>query len=129
LPVPLGAAEDQRLALRDELGAERAAEQGETDAGLQGEVVLVDGLEEGEVGAAHAPLNAGLGAMRDLLGHEQGQEVTVAQAVLLGALREVGIEPADGGQVQPAQERVDIDRGRRRGHPTTSVTPVGGIPT
>jgi hypothetical protein len=81
------------------------------------------------VGAAHAPLKAGLGAMRDLLGHEQGQEVAVAQTVLLGALGEVGIESADSGQMQPAQERIDVDRGRRRRHPTTSATPVGGIPT
>jgi len=40
-----GPAEDQRVAAGDELRAEDAAEQREPDGGLEGEVVLVDGLE------------------------------------------------------------------------------------
>ena len=129
LAGPAGAAEDQRLPLRDELGTEGAAEQGEADTGLQGEVVLVDRLEKGEVGAADAPLNARLGAMRDLLGHEQGEKVAIAHPFLLGALGQIGIEAPYRRQVQSPQECIDIDRGRRRRHPTTSAMPVGGIPT
>ena len=61
-----------------ELRAEDAAEPGEAHAGLAGEIEVVDGLEEGEVGALHPALDARLGAVGNLLGHEQGQEVPVA---------------------------------------------------
>lgn len=110
-PRATRAAGDQAMALRDELGAEEAAAQGEADTGLEGEVELLDGLEEGEAGAADAALDAGLGAVGDLLGKEQGEEVAVAEAVLLGARDQVGVQAPDGGQVQAVQEGVEVDVG------------------
>src|SRR5947209_18520925 len=49
-----GTAEDERLALGDEVGAAGAAEQREADDRLDGEIVLVDRLEERRVGAMNA---------------------------------------------------------------------------
>lgn len=43
----------------------------------------------------------------------EGQEVAVAEAVVLGALDEVRVEPPDGGQVQAAQQGVEVDDGGR----------------
>src|SRR5215471_1944311 len=74
---------DEAVAVGDQLGAEDAPEQGEADAALEGEVELLDRLEEREVGAPDAALDAGLGAMRDFLSHQHGEEVTVTEAVRL----------------------------------------------
>jgi hypothetical protein len=63
------------VTLGDELGAEKAAKERQAHGGLEGEVVLVDGLEEGEVGPADAALNAGLGPMGDLLGQQCGSGI------------------------------------------------------
>ena len=73
-------------------------------------------LRKGEASAAYAALDARLGAVGDLLGDEQGQEVAVAKALALGPLREVGVEPPHGRQVQAAKQAVEVDDGRRRGH-------------
>jgi hypothetical protein len=107
-----GAAEHQAASLLQELGAEEGAEKGEAHRGLEGEVEVLDGGEEGEVGLADGAFDAGLGAVGDLLGHEGGEEVAVAEAFLLGAGRELGVETADGGQVQAAQQGVEVE-GRR----------------
>ncbi len=106
-------AEDQAGPLSDELGTEEAAEERQADAQLEGEVVLVDGLEERKVGALDAALNAGLRPMGNFLGHQEGQEVPVADRFLFGPGHQFWIQPAHGGQVQPAEKRVDVDRGRR----------------
>src|SRR6266571_9259384 len=74
-------AEDERVALRDELRAEGTAEEREADGGLEGEVVLVERLEKREVGAVHAPLNAGLRAVRDLFGQQQREELSIRHAL------------------------------------------------
>jgi hypothetical protein len=67
-----GPAGDEPEALGDELGAEEAVEQGEPDTGLEGEIELLDGLEDREAAAAHAPSDPNLGAMRGLLSDQQG---------------------------------------------------------
>jgi hypothetical protein len=46
-----GPAGDEPEALGDELGAEEAVEQGEPDTGLEGEIELLDGLEDREAAA------------------------------------------------------------------------------
>ena len=120
------AAEDERVPLRDEVGAEGAAEQRQAHGALEGEVVLVDGLQEGEPGAAGAALDPGLRAMGNFLGHQQGEVVAVRHAVALGAVGQVGIEPADGRQVQAAQEAVEVEGGRKRGAHWTPLAPSDG---
>ena len=92
-----------------ELGAEDAAEQGEADAGLEGEIKVLDGFQEREAGAPHAALNPGLGAVGHFLGDQQGEEVAVAEPVGLGPLGEVRIEAPDGGQMQAPEEGVEVD--------------------
>src|SRR5713226_8817460 len=74
-------ADDEGVALRNELRAEGTAEQRETDGRLEGEVVLVDRLEKRKVGPVHAPLDARLCPMRDLLGHQQGEELAIRHAL------------------------------------------------
>ena len=58
--------------------------------------------------------------MGDFLGQEDGQVVAVGEVLRLGPRGEVGIEAADGGQMQPPQERVEVDR-RRGAHALTSA--------
>src|SRR5437899_9867268 len=108
-------AEDERVALRDELRTEGTAEQREADGGLEGEVVLVDRLEKREVRPVHASLDTRLRPVRDLFGHQQGEEVAIRQALGFRALGELGIEPAHRRQMQPAQEPVEVDRRRGDG--------------
>ncbi len=120
LAGPAGPAEDQRVAAGDELGTEGAAEQREPDGGLEGEIVLVDGLEKRKARPADTALDARLSAMGDFLGQEDGQVVAVGEVLRLGPRGEVGIEAADGGQMQPPQERVEVDR-RRGAHALTSA--------
>lgn len=100
---------DETAALSHELGAEDAAEQGEADAGLEGEIKVLDGFQEREAGAPHAALNPGLGAVGHFLGDQQGEEVAVAEPVGLGPLGEVRIEAPDGGQMQAPEEGVEVD--------------------
>jgi hypothetical protein len=117
-----GPAGDQAKALGDELGPEDAAEQSQADAGLEGEVELLDGLQEGEAGAPHAALDPGLGAVGDLFGHEAGQELAVGQPVLLGPLCQFRIEPAHCRQVEPPEQGVQVDRWRRHRAPSPTLT-------
>src|SRR5207245_2950010 len=116
------AAEDEPGAVGDEFGPQDAAEERQTDGALEGKVILVDRLEEGEAGATHAALDARLSAVGDLLGDEQRQEVAVAKTLALGPLREVGVEPPHGRQVQAAKQAVEVDDGRRRRHRAASWT-------
>lgn len=123
LAGPARPAEDQAVARRDELGAQEAAEERQPHRRLEGEVVLVDRLEEGEVRAPHAALDARLGAMGNLLGHPEGEDVAVAEALALAALRKLGEQTPHGGQVEAAQEGVEVDRrpGRRHRAPSASA--------
>lgn len=61
------AGEDQVVAAGHELGREAGAEQGPAQLGLDGEVELLNGLEQGEAGLAHTADEAGFGAVGDLL--------------------------------------------------------------
>src|SRR2546427_2518629 len=67
--------------------------------------------------------DARLRTMRDFLGHQDGEVITVRHVLALGAGGEVGIEAPHGGQMQPSQERVEID-GRRGRHALTSTVVV-----
>ena len=79
----------------------------------QGQVEFLDPLEEREVRAPDGVLDPGLGAVRDLLGHEHGEEVAIAEALGFGAVHQLGIQSPRRRQVQPPEERVDPE-GRRQ---------------
>ena len=61
------------------------------------------------MGLADGALDAGLATVGDFLGHQGGEEVAVRQAFGLRLDAELGIEPADGRQVEPAQEAVEVE--------------------
>ena len=69
------AGEDQIAAAGHEVGREAGAEQGSAQPGLDGEVELLDGLEQGEAGLAHAADEAGFGAVGDLLAGQGEQQL------------------------------------------------------
>jgi len=71
------AVQDQRAALGDEVRPEIGAEQGLPQARLQGEIELIDGLEEGEMRAARATLQTGLLTVRHLFGQQQREKVAI----------------------------------------------------
>jgi hypothetical protein len=116
------------VALGDQFGAEHAAEQSEAHAALEREVEFLDRLEEREVRTPDAPLDPGLGAVRDLLGHQDGEELAVAEAIRLGPLDQFGIEPTYRRQVQASEERIEINRRRHGAHRAPSKTLGRGIP-
>ena len=103
------AVKDERAAVGDEVGRQRRAEQRELDGALVGEVEVVDGLEEGEAAAAGDALDAGLGAMSDFLGDQQGQEVAAAPLLGLGASDEVAPDAARVGEVEALEQRIDVE--------------------
>jgi hypothetical protein len=105
-----GPAQDQAPALADQLRPEVAAEQLQTHRGLEREVEVLDGAQEREASLPDRALDAGLGAMRDLLGDERGEEVAVGLVLGLGADLALGIEPAHGRQVQALEHAVEIER-------------------
>jgi len=80
------AIEDQGAALGDELRAQIAAQERAFEVRLQREVEVVDGLEKWKSSASHFTLNASAVALSDLLGAEQGEQLSVGPALGLGAL-------------------------------------------
>lgn len=81
------ALEDDGAALGDEVRGEQGADGGEAQRRLVGEVELLDGAEEGEAGGAHGAVEAGLAAVRDLLGDEDGEEVAIRPRLLVRRAR------------------------------------------
>jgi hypothetical protein len=71
----------------------------EPQGALEGEVELVNGLEEGEPGPPGEPLDAGLLPVGHLLGNQDGEEVAVRPAFGLGSLDEGAVDAAGVGQV------------------------------
>jgi hypothetical protein len=103
-----GAGQDQRTSLGDELGTKVAAEKLKTDGALEGEVEVLDRTKEGEVSPTRGSLDARLSPMRHLLGHEQGQEVTVGELVVLRPQLELRCQTSDGGEMQAAKQRFEF---------------------
>jgi hypothetical protein len=92
---------DQRPTLSDEIGTEVGAEQRHAQAGLQGEVEVVDGLEVREVSPARESLQAGLLAVSDLFGDEQGEEVPVGPLLVLRPRDRIVVHAAKVGEMKP----------------------------
>jgi len=101
--------EEKGAAVGDEVGGEHGADEGEAERGLEGEVEVVDGLEEGEAGAASESLDTGLLAMSDLLGDEGGKEVAVRPGLGLGLIDEGGVDTASIGEVEAFEEGVEVE--------------------
>lgn len=129
--------QDEVASLGDQLGAEVAAEQGEPEVALEGEVEVVDRLHEGEAGVAHAPLEAGVATVGGLLGEEDREEGPVRPPLGLGAGDQVAPGPARVGKVEALEDGVQVDGvgivGERGGHAWASGNRVDwrgdGAPT
>ncbi|MFO0738199.1 MAG: hypothetical protein U0270_20070 [Labilithrix sp.] len=105
------AGEDQPASVGDEVGREERGKEGKTESRLQGEVEVVDRLEEGKVCTPGQPTESRLLAMRDLFSDERGEEVAVAPAVLLCARDKVAPDAPRVGEVKALQQIVDRDVG------------------
>jgi hypothetical protein len=113
LASPALAGEHEAAAFGHEVGRESRAQQREPQCRLVGEVELVDGLEEGELGPAREALDARLLAVGHLLGHEHGEELAVGPLLALGARDELAVDAPGVGQVEPLEHRLEVDLGGR----------------
>ena len=89
-----------------------SAECGRT-SGLEGEVELLDGVQEREASLSDRALDAGLLAMGDLLGDPHAEERPARPAMSLRAIEQ--LPPAAAGvghRVEPAQQRIELHGGR-----------------
>ena len=103
----------------DEVGRQRRAEDVEAHRRLVREIEIIDGLEKRKVRASREAREPRLLAMRDLLGHEQREEVAIGPGLALGALDEVAPDATRIGEVQPFEERVEVVIGRDHDRPPT----------
>jgi hypothetical protein len=74
--------------LTEQFRAQIASKELTTEIGLQGEVEIIDGLEEGEVGIADGSLDTSLLSMSDLLADQHGKEITTGPGLGLGSLNQ-----------------------------------------
>ena len=88
-----------------------SAECGRT-SGLEGEVELLDGLQEREASLSERALDAGLLAMGDLLGDQHAEERPARPAMSLCAIEQLPPAAAGVGQVEPGQQRIELHGGR-----------------
>lgn len=107
---------DQVAPLGDHLGAEVRAQELRSHGALQREVVVVDGLEKGEVRGVRGAAQACLLPLGDLLGDQYGEEDTARPLLGLGALAELAPVTTRVGQVQALEERIEINSGGIEGH-------------
>src|SRR5262249_7470166 len=111
LPSAGLAVQDQRPALGDEVDPEIGADQRFPKSGLQREVELVDGLEEGEVRVSGTALDAGLLPSRYFFGQQQSEEIPIRPAFLLGPARDLFVDPAHVRQVQTPEVNLELALG------------------
>ena len=128
LPASRLAREDERSPVGDEVRRERRAQDGRAQRTLIREVKVVDRLEKRKMRAAREPREAGLLAMRDLLGDENRQEVAVGPGLAFRALHQIAPDPPGVGQMEALEEDVEIVGGRHQDRPPTrrDATPVLG---
>src|SRR5262249_35604273 len=133
LPSAGLAVQDQRPALGDEVDPEIGADQRFPKSGLQREVELVDGLEEGEVRVSGTALDAGLLPSRYFFGQQKSEQVPIGPAFLLSPARDLFVDPAHVRQVQTPEVNLELALGELQalrcvvdlcGHQCTSrITP------
>jgi hypothetical protein len=109
LPAARLAGEDEAATAGDEVRGEERPDERQPDGRLEGEIEVVDGLQEREAGAAGELLEPRLLAVSDLLQDERGDEVLVGPFLLLGAGAEVAPHAAGVREVEALQMRVERD--------------------
>ncbi len=105
------AQKDQRPPLGHEVRPEVGAEEGLAEGRLPGEVEFLDGLEEGEAGAAGEALQACLLPSRHFFGQQESEEVAERPAVLLGLAGHLLVDPAHVSQVEALEESLQFRLG------------------
>src|SRR5882762_6162632 len=105
------AVENQRASFGDEIRSQVGTEQRLTQGGLQTEVELINGLEEGEVSLAGKALQAGLLTMRHFFGQQKSKKSTIATVFFLGSIRHVLIDTTGMRQVQPSEQSLQLPFG------------------
>jgi hypothetical protein len=103
------AGEDEAAAIGDEVRGEVRADEGEADGGLEGEVEILDGFEEGEAGLAGKALKARLLAVGHFLGDESGKEVVVGPVFAFGPVAELAVDAGGVGEVEALEQQVERD--------------------
>ncbi len=71
---------------------------------MQGEVELVDRLEEGEVGAASQTLETGLLPSRHFFGQQESEKITIGPTFVFGSMSHLLVDPAHVRQVETPEE-------------------------
>lgn len=120
------AVKDQAAPVGDEVRRQCRTEQRELHGALVGEVEIVDGLEERESSSTREALDAGLLAMGNLLGDEDGEEVATAPRFDLGTLDEVAPCAPRIGEVETLEHGVEVDVGRL--HTRSSCCKAAPVP-
>jgi hypothetical protein len=108
LASPRLAQEDEAAPLGDEVSREGGAEQRQPHGGLEGEVEVVDGLEEGESGPSRESAEPCLLSLSDLLLDHQGEEVSEGPLLLLRALDEAWPDAPGVGEVEPLEQVIEF---------------------
>ena len=101
--------QDETATLGDEVRRQRRAEQGQAHGRLVGEVELLDRLQERELCPTRQPSEAGVGALRDLLGDQGGEELVEGPLLGLGARDEIAPDAPGVGEVQALEQPIQID--------------------
>jgi hypothetical protein len=111
LPAACFPVQDQRPSLGDEVRPEIGTEEGLPKTRLQGEVELVDGLEEREVRAPGAALQSRLLPSCHFFGQQESEEVPIRPALLFGSTSDLLIDPAHVRQVEASEVNLQLTLG------------------
>jgi hypothetical protein len=103
--------EDQRSSVGNEIRREDRAEQIQPQRGLEGEIELLDRLQEREAGTVGETVDSRLPAVSDFLARHGLEELPVGPRLTLGAADEFTVGPASVGQAEPLEQRLDIGDG------------------
>ena len=109
LPSTRPAVEHDVLPLGEEVRREHRAEHRDAQGRLEGEVEVVDRLQEGEAGVASDAGQTSLLSLGDFLREEHLEQVLVGPVFLLGARAEVAPGAASVREVKALQHGVDVD--------------------
>ena len=107
LPPTGLAQQDEAAALGDEVRRERRAEESQAHRRLVGEVELLDRLEERKLRSGRQPSEAGVGALRDLLGDESGEEAVEGPLLGFGAMDEITPDAPGVREMQPLEQPIE----------------------
>src|ERR1700730_13671052 len=108
------AVKDQGASFGDEFRCEIGTKQRLPQSGLQREIELINGLEEGKVSLAGAALQAGLLAVRHFFGQQKSEKVAIGPVFLLGSIRYLLVDAACMRQVETSEQRLELAFGKFR---------------